>query len=167
MNILFLCTGNSCRSILAEGIFNKLAPKGFSAESAGSNPAGYIHPKALEELKKHGINTDNFKSKSWDFISKKPDILITLCDSANGETCPLFLGDAIRTHWGMPDPASVTGTEAEIQKAFNDTFVLLEKRIQTFFNLSCFNPSCVNFLGDNIKNQPDLIKQELDKIGQQ
>ena len=99
MHILFLCTGNSCRSILAEGIFNKHAPQGFTSESAGSKPSGYIHPLALAELSQHNINVQGFASKSWNELISKPDLVITLCSEAAGEACPLYLGDVLRAHW--------------------------------------------------------------------
>ena len=134
MRILFLCTGNSCRSIMAEAIFNNLAPVGFTAESAGSKPAGYVHPGALAELKKHGVPTDGFSSKGWDTITTKPDIVITLCASAAGEACPIYLGDVLRSHWGIEDPAAVSGA-AEQEQAFATTYAILHQRIQRFFEL--------------------------------
>ncbi len=134
MNILFLCTGNSCRSILAEAIFNQLAPAGFLAMSAGSKPTGQVHPKALAELEKHGISPNGLCSKSWNNLPAKPDIVITLCASAAGETCPLYLGDLLRTHWGMPDPAGIKD-EAESVLVFAKTFAVLQARIKDFLAL--------------------------------
>ena len=134
MRILFLCTGNSCRSILAEAIFNSLAPAGFVAESAGSNPAGYVHPGALAELARDGMPNTGFTSKSWDAIAQQPDIVITLCASAAGETCPVFLGDALRAHWGVADPAGLSDTAAQAQ-AFAHAYAVLHARITEFFRL--------------------------------
>ena len=118
MNILFLCTGNSCRSILAEATFNHLAPPGWHAMSAGSHPAGYVHPRSLALLAREGIPTEGTHSKSWDHLPQTPDIVITVCASAAGETCPAYLGPALRAHWGVEDPAHATGTDEEIDAAF-------------------------------------------------
>ena len=117
--ILFLCTGNSCRSILAEVTFNALAGPAMHASSAGSHPTGYVHPRALALLQREGFSTEGLYSKSWDDLKKTPDIVITVCASAAGETCPAYLGSAIRAHWGVEDPAKATGNEAEIEAAFN------------------------------------------------
>lgn len=132
MQILFLCTGNSCRSILAEAIFNELAPDGWSAVSAGNHPTGYVHPKAIAVLKQHRIKTDGFISKSWDNLEKTPNIVITVCSSAAGETCPAYLGKAIKSHWGLEDPAKATGTEQEIMAVFEETFNRLQQGISFF-----------------------------------
>src|SRR6478752_5498009 len=99
MNVLFLCTGNSCRSILAEATFNHLAPQGWCAVSAGSQPAGYVHPRSLVLLASEGIPTEGYHSKSWDELPITPDIVITVCGSAAGEACPAYLGTVLRTHW--------------------------------------------------------------------
>ena len=122
MKVLFLCTGNSCRSIIAEALFNSMAPAGFSAQSAGSNPTGIVNPRAIEVLKKNGIPTDGLTSKSWNDLNDMPDLVITLCAEVAGEECPLFLGNVERLHWGMPDPAKVEGDEQTIAAAFSDTF---------------------------------------------
>ncbi len=114
MNVLFLCTGNSCRSILGEATFNHLAPAGWHAMSAGSKPTGKIHPRSLALLQHEGISTDGYYSKSWDNLPQTPDIVITVCSSAAGETCPAYLGPVLRTHWGVDDPAHATGTDVEI-----------------------------------------------------
>ena len=98
MNVLFLCTGNSCRSILGEATFNHLAPVGWHAISAGSQPAGFVHPRSLALLARQGITTDGLHSKSWDSLPATPDIVITVCSSAAGETCPAYLGPVLRTH---------------------------------------------------------------------
>jgi protein-tyrosine-phosphatase len=108
MNVLFLCTGNSCRSILAEATFNHLAPAGWRAMSAGSHPTGAVNPRSLKLLKREGIATDGLSSKSWDALPVVPDIVITVCASAAGETCPAYLGPAVRAHWGVEDPAHAT-----------------------------------------------------------
>src|SRR3982751_5336457 len=101
MNILFLCTGNSCRSILSEATFNHLAPAGLCAVSAGSQPAGALRPRALSLLHSKGISTEGYFSKSWDALPVTPDIVITVCGSAAGETCPAYLGPVLRSHWGV------------------------------------------------------------------
>jgi arsenate reductase len=111
MNVLFLCTGNSCRSILAEATFNALAPAGGHAMSAGSQPAGYVHPRSLALLQREGIATDGLHSKSWDGLPATPDLIVTVCGSAAGETCPVYLGRVTRTHWGVDDPAKAQGTD--------------------------------------------------------
>lgn len=135
MNVLFLCTGNSCRSILGEATFNHLAPQGWHAMSAGSKPTGYVHPRSLALLEKEGIATEGYHSKSWENLPTTPDIVITVCGSAAGETCPAYLGPVIRTHWGVEDPAHVTGTDEEIDAAFVKAYSTLRKRIEAFFAL--------------------------------
>lgn len=135
MNVLFLCTGNSCRSILAEATFNALAPEGWRAISAGSQPAGYVHPKSLALLEREGIATDGLASKSWDGLPVTPDLVITVCASAAGETCPVYLSPAPRAHWGVADPARATGTEAEIEAAFETAYRTLRHRIEAFLAL--------------------------------
>lgn len=148
MNILFLCTGNSCRSILAEALLNHLAPKGLSAQSAGSHPVGVVNPKALATLIKHGIPTQDLRSKSWDSLTLKPEVVITLCAEAAGETCPVFLGQAVRVHWGMPDPAKVEGDESTIEAAFEETFTALKNRLTTFLEVIQATPG---LSGDRLK----------------
>ncbi len=135
MNILFLCTGNSCRSVLAEATFNVLAPEGMSAMSAGSNPAGYVHPRSIALLQREGIPTEGYFSKSWNDLPITPDIVITVCGSAAGETCPAYLGNAIRAYWGVEDPAKATGTDEEIDAAFEKAYSILRKRIEAFLKL--------------------------------
>lgn len=159
-NILILCTGNSCRSILAEAIFNHLAPPGWRAQSAGSKPAGYVHPRSLALLAREGIATEGYHSKSWDDISVVPNIVITVCGNAAGETCPAFLvnnasGSVLRAHWGVEDPAHATGTDAEIDAAFMKAYSILRKRIEAFLLLP---------LDDLLKN-PEKFQVELDRIG--
>ena len=135
MNILFLCTGNSCRSILAEATFNHLAPAGWRAMSAGSHPTGHVHPRSLALLAGEGISTAGVHSKSWDNLPATPDIVVTVCASAAGETCPAYLGPVLRTHWGVDDPAHATGTDAEIDAAFVRAYRILRARIEAFLAL--------------------------------
>jgi arsenate reductase (thioredoxin) len=135
MNILFLCTGNSCRSILAEATFNHLAPANMHAMSAGSQPTGEVHPRSIALLISKGIATDGYFSKSWNDLPQVPDIVITVCSNAAGETCPAYLGKVLRAHWGVSDPAKATGTEAEINASFEQAYQILRKRIEMFFDL--------------------------------
>ena len=135
MNILFLCTGNSCRSILAEATFNHLAPPGWRALSAGSHPAGDVHPRSLKLLAREGIPTAGYHSKSWDHLPQTPDIVITVCASAAGETCPAYLGPVLRAHWGVADPAHATGTDEEIDAAFMSAYGILRGRIEALLAL--------------------------------
>lgn len=134
--ILFLCTGNSCRSILAEATFNHLAPPGLRAMSAGSRPVGVVHPRALALLQREGIAIDGLSSKSWDNLPAMPDLVITVCGNAANETCPAYLGPVQRDHWGVDDPAKATGTDAEITAAFQKAYDLLRARIETFLKTS-------------------------------
>lgn len=129
MNILFLCTGNSCRSIIAEAIFKSIAPAGVTVQSGGSLPAGFVHPRALAVLNEAGFSTEGLSSKSWDNLPEKPDAVITLCADAAGEACPLYFGKVVRSHWAMPDPAKTQGDEAEVNAAFIKTLTLLRRRI--------------------------------------
>lgn len=129
MNILFLCTGNSCRSIMAEALFKSMAPAGASAQSAGSKPAGSVHPRAQAVLKEAGLPTEGLSSKSWDNLPEKPDAVVTLCADAAGEACPLYFGKVARSHWGMADPAKAQGDETAIAAAFSETFAVLRERI--------------------------------------
>jgi arsenate reductase (thioredoxin) len=136
LNILILCTGNSCRSILGEALINHLAGDRFRAFSAGSHPTGKVNPNALATLARNGIPTVGFTSQSWDeFDGKDIDIAITVCDQAAGEVCPVYLNSAIRVHWGLPDPAHVTGTDKEIAKAFQATYDALSVRIHKMLAL--------------------------------
>jgi len=135
VNVLFLCTGNSCRSILGEATFNHLAPAGWHAMSAGSKPAGKVHPRSLALLTREGISTEGYYSKSWDNLPVTPDIVITVCSSAAGETCPAYLGPVTRTHWGVEDPAHATGTDAEIEAKFYEAYRTLRNRIEAFLAL--------------------------------
>jgi arsenate reductase len=131
-NVLVLCTGNSCRSIIAEYLINSLSKGAIKAASAGSMPTGLVHPKSIETLARHGIATVNPRSKSWDEFSGKPiDLVITVCDNAANEPCPAFIGRIQKIHWSIPDPAKVTESEPAIDKAFEDTFQMLKARIET------------------------------------
>ena len=135
MNILFLCTGNSCRSILAEATFNALAPKGMKAMSAGSKPTGQVHPRSIALLKQEGIPTEGYFSKSWNDLPSTPDIVISVCGNAANETCPVYLGKAMRAHWGVEDPAHATGTDEEINASFKTAYSILRRRIEAFLAL--------------------------------
>lgn len=135
MRILFLCTGNSCRSIIAEATFNHLAPAGMQAQSAGSQPTGEVHPRSIALLQAQGIASAGYFSKSWDEIGQTPDIVITVCSNAAGEACPAYLGNVLRAHWGVDDPAKATGTEAEIAASFEQAYRILRTRIEAFLNL--------------------------------
>jgi arsenate reductase (thioredoxin) len=157
MNVLFLCTGNSCRSILGEATFNHLAPKGWHAMSAGSKPTGRVHPRSLALLEREGIATDGCHSKSWDALPVTPDIVITVCSSAAGETCPAYLGPVLRTHWGVADPAHATGTDLEIDAAFMAAYRTLRRRIAAFAALPLHE----------LQQDRACLKQELDRIGEQ
>ena len=136
LNVLILCTGNSCRSVLGEALINHLGGDGFKAFSAGSHPTGKVNPNALATLKRHGISTEGFSSQSWDeFDGKGIDIAITVCDQAAGEVCPVYLNSAIRAHWGLPDPAYVTGSQEIVEAAFENTYMALDKRIRQLLAL--------------------------------
>jgi arsenate reductase len=138
-NVLILCTGNSARSIMAEAILNSLGKGRFVAYSAGSRPAGKINPAALRQLQSAGHATNGLCSKSWDEFSgvKAPrmDIVITVCDNAASESCPVWYGAPATSHWGMPDPAAVKGTDAEIQQAFDETYRVLQHRMKLLVEL--------------------------------
>ena len=159
MNILFLCTGNSCRSILAEATFNHLAPAGWTAMSAGSKPAGQVHPRSLALLAREGIPTGGLHSKSWEDLPLAPEVtpnvVITVCANAAGETCPAYLGRAVRSHWGVEDPAHATGTDGEIDAAFMTAYRILRARIEVFLALSLAE----------LKSDPARLQRELNKIG--
>lgn len=138
-NALFLCTGNSARSIMAEAILNFRGRTAFTAYSAGSHPTGKVNPYALRQLEKSHLPANGYRSKSWDEFSRpdapKFDFVFTVCDNAANEICPIWPGQPITAHWGIPDPASVTGTEDNIQRAFHDAFVALDRRIGLFLAL--------------------------------
>ncbi|NCW63827.1 MAG: arsenate reductase ArsC [Betaproteobacteria bacterium] len=127
--ILVLCTGNSCRSIMAEGLINHFGKEDFQAFSAGSNPAGYVHPMSIKTLEKSGIFKADYKSQSWDdFNGIDFDLVITVCDNAAGETCPVYLSSAPKVHWGVEDPAKFEGSDKEIENEFQRIFAILAKR---------------------------------------
>lgn len=155
MNILFLCTGNSCRSILSEGIFNHLAPGDMRAISAGSQPTGQLHPRAEAALHRRGISTAGYYSKSWGELPVTPDIVITVCSNAAGETCPAYLGPVLRAHWGLDDPGHASGTDAQIDAAFERTCRIIIARTQAFLAL----PIAA------LAQDAARLKAELDRIG--
>ncbi len=155
MNILFLCTGNSCRSLISEAVFNHLAPAGWKAISAGSQPTGRLNERALRLLADKGISTDGYYSKSWDALPVTPDIVVTVCASAAGETCPAYLGPVLRTHWGVDDPSHVDGTEQAMTAAFERAYAILRTRIEAFLALPL----------DELARDRARFKTELDRIG--
>ncbi|MCG2634054.1 MAG: arsenate reductase ArsC [Gammaproteobacteria bacterium] len=129
--VLVLCTGNSCRSVMAEALINQLGEGRYTAVSAGSFPAGFVHPGAIQALKRHGINPGEPSSKSWDeFAGQHFDLVITVCDEAARESCPVFSGRCERLHWSTPDPAKAEGTQNDINSAFDAAFELLHDRIK-------------------------------------
>ncbi|MGB6466574.1 MAG: arsenate reductase ArsC [Xanthobacteraceae bacterium] len=138
-NVLFLCTGNSARSIMAEAILNKLGAGKFRAYSAGSQPKGHVHPETVRLLQGLRYDTLVFRSKSWHEFAKPGapslDFVFTVCDNAAGETCPVWPGQPMTAHWGIPDPAEATGTEAEVALAFKDAYRMLERRLGIFVPL--------------------------------
>jgi arsenate reductase len=158
-NVLFLCTGNSARSIMAEGIMNSKGQPRFKAYSAGSHPSGKVRAEALRRLEVAHIPTDGLRSKSWEEFARadapKLDFVFTVCDNAANEVCPVWPGQPITAHWGVPDPAAVTGTQEQIEKAFRDAYFLLDRRISLFLSLPL---ASMDGLG---------LKRELDNIGRQ
>jgi arsenate reductase len=156
-NVLFLCTGNSSRSILAEAILNHRGKPNFRAFSAGSHPAGRIHPFATRQLQAAGLSTAGMRSKSWDEFAKpgapQMNFVFTLCDDAAREVCPVWPGQPMTAHWGIPDPGAAGETDVELERAFRDAFVTLDRRIGLFLSLPL---ASLNSLA---------IKSELDKIG--
>lgn len=156
-NVLFLCTGNSARSILAEALMNQWGRGQFRAFSAGSQPVGSVNPYALELLRSIGIVSENPRSKSWDEFAvpgaPKLDFIFTVCDNAAGEVCPLWPGQPMTAHWGIPDPAVVVGTDAEKMTAFRTALQSLEARIKLFVSLPI----------DKLEHMK--LKQRLDEIG--
>lgn len=154
MRVLFMCTANSCRSILSEALFNHLAPAGFEAVSSGSFPKGKVLPRSLTTLERAGISIEGLSSKGNDaFEDCPPDIVITVCDKAAGESCPVYFGPAIKSHWGLEDPSEVNGDHAQIDAAFSATLACIERRCLAFFSLA-FNTI-----------SRDELKRELDRIG--
>lgn len=154
MKVLFMCTHNSCRSILSEALFNHMAPEGMQAVSSGSHPKGTVNAQALKTLEAAGISTEGLYSKASDeFESSPPDIVITVCDRAAGEACPVFFGPSIKVHWGLADPSEVTGSEDEVNAAFNRTLDKIRTRIQALLELPFDSLSHEDF------------KKELSRIG--
>ncbi len=158
-NVLFLCTGNSARSIMAEAILNGKRNPHFTAYSAGSLPSGTVRAEALKQLHAANLLTDGARSKSWEEFSK-PDapemnFVFTVCDHAAKEVCPIWPGQPMTAHWGIPDPAAVTGTPEEIDRAFRDAFVTLGRRINLFVSLPLASLDSL------------AIKKEIDRIGRQ
>ncbi len=130
LNVFVICTGNSCRSVLGEALFNHLGEGRIKAFSAGSHPLGRLNKGALATLGRHGLPTDGYKSQSWDEFEDQPmDVVITVCDNAAGEICPVYLNEAARVHWGLVDPGHIEGTEEEKIAAFEKTYGILEQRI--------------------------------------
>jgi arsenate reductase len=156
-NVLFLCTGNSARSIMAEAILNHKGRPSFFAYSAGSHPSRTVRPEALRQLEKSHLPSSGFRSKSWDEFAKpgapKLDFVFTVCDNAAKEVCPVWPGQPMTAHWGVPDPAAVHGSEEQIEKAFRDAFFLLDRRISLFLSLPLATLGRL------------LLKKEIDKIG--
>ena len=138
-NVLFLCTGNSARSIMAEAILNRKGHPVFTGFSAGSHPSGLVRPEALRQIELAGLPTSNFRSKSWDEFAQpgapRMDFVFTVCDNAASETCPVWPGQPMTAHWGVADPAAVQGTPGEIERAFRDAFAVLDRRISLFLSL--------------------------------
>jgi arsenate reductase (thioredoxin) len=138
-NVLFLCTGNSARSIMAEAILNHKGQPNFTAFSAGSHPAGRVHPVALRQIEAARISAAGLRSKSWDEFEKPGapplDFIFTVCDNAAKEVCPLWPGHPATAHWGIPDPAEIRGTPEQVDKAFQEAFLTLERRIDLFLKL--------------------------------
>ena len=158
-NVLFLCTGNSARSIMAEGILNRKGKGAFTAYSAGSHPSGVVRPEALMQLELAGLSTAGVRSKSWDEFAgpdaPKMDFVFTVCDNAAQETCPYWPGQPMTAHWGVPDPATVRGTPEEIERAFRDAFTILDRRIGLFLSLPLATL------------EQYAIQEEIDRIGRE
>jgi arsenate reductase (thioredoxin) len=148
-NVLFLCTGNSARSILAESLMNKLGKGRFRGFSAGSHPNGRVNPLALDLLKQLDFPTEGLRSKSWDEFAGNDgihfDFVITVCDNAAGEACPVWTGHPVRAHWGIPDPAAVEGTEMQKKAAFSQAYESMDRRIKLFLSL----PIASNAIGQS------------------
>lgn len=158
-NVLFLCTGNSARSIMAEAILNSKGQPTFTAYSAGSQPSGRVRPEALKQIELARLPTAGLRSKGWDEFAKPPapelQFVFTVCDKAAKEACPIWHGQPMTAHWGVPDPAVVTGTPEQIQRAFLEAFMILDRRISLFL---CLPLASLDKLA---------IKKEIDSIGTQ
>ncbi len=156
-NVLFLCTGNSARSIMAESILNGRRDPHFTAYSAGSMPSGTVRPEALKQLNAANLPTENARSKSWEEFSRSGapqlNFVFTVCDNAAKEVCPIWPGQPMTAHWGIPDPAAVTGTPEEIDRAFKDAFLTLGRRINLFLSLPLASLDSL------------AIRKEIDRIG--
>ncbi len=157
-NVLFLCTGNSARSILAEAIMNFKGRTRFTAYSAGSHPAGAVRPEAVAELERAGLPTAGLRSKSWEEFSgpeaPKMDFVFTVCDNAAREACPIWPGHPATAHWGVPDPAAARGTAEEVRRAYRETFLAMERRIDLFLSLP------------HATIEKAALQQAIDEIGQ-
>jgi arsenate reductase len=158
-NVLFLCTGNSARSIMAEAILNFKGRPTFTAYSAGSHPSGAIRPEALRQLTVAHIPTKGLRSKPWDEFSRPEapplNFVFTVCDNVAKEVCPILSGQPMTAHWGIPDPAAVQGTTEQVERAFRDAFFMLHRRISLFLSLPLANLDRL------------ALKREIEKIGQQ
>lgn len=156
-NVLFLCTGNSARSIMAEAILNQKGHPNFTAYSAGSHPAGSVHPEALRQVQGAGMPTHGLRSKSWSEFSKpdapKMHFVFTVCDRAATEVCPVWPGHPLTARWGIPDPAAVEGTRQQVERAFFDAFTMLDRRITLFL---CLPLATL---------EQEVIQSEIDRIG--
>lgn len=156
LKILYICTHNRCRSILSEAITNQLGKGRIEARSAGSQPCGEVHPLSIKYLQQAGVPTEGLRSQSWDeFENYQPDISITVCDSAANESCPLWLGQGLKMHWGLVDPSKLTGTDAHIEQAFNECIKHIHDRVERLLALPI----------ENIKKAD--LKQALQKLGAQ
>ena len=158
-NVLFLCTGNSARSIMAEAILNRKGKPNFTAYSAGSHPTGSVRPEALKQIKTASLPTEGLRSKDWaEFATPgapRMNFVFTVCDNAAKEVCPVWPGQPMTAHWGVPDPAAVTGGAEQIERAFRDAFVILDRRISLFL---CLPLASLEALA---------IQREIDRIGRQ
>lgn len=158
-NVLFLCTGNSARSIMAEAILNRKGKPHFTAYSAGSQPAGKVRPEALKQIQAAKLPVDNLRSKNWNEFAApgapRMDFVFTVCDNAAKEVCPVWPGQPMTAHWGVPDPAAMEGTPEEIERAFRDAFMTLDRRISLFL---CLPLSSLDQLA---------IRKEIDRIGRE
>jgi arsenate reductase len=158
-NVLFLCTGNSARSIMAEAILNRKGRPVFAAYSAGSHPSGLVRGEALEQLAFAGMPTEGLRSKSWDEFEKpnapKMDFVFTVCDNAAREVCPIWPGQPMTAHWGVPDPAAAVGTSEQVERAYREAFLILDRRIMLFLSLPLSSLSQL------------AIQIEIDRIGKQ
>jgi len=158
-NVLFLCTGNSARSIMAEAILNRKGQPTFTAYSAGSHPSGYVREETLAQLKSAGLPVDGLGSKSWDEFAKpgapQMDFVFTVCDDAAGEVCPVWPGQPMTAHWGVPEPGAVGSDPEQLERSFRDAFVMLDRRISLFLALPLASLDQL------------AIKKEIDHIGEQ